>query len=245
MANSETAATESLRRPNPWGWVVLVTAVLVVGIGAAYWGYGYGQQARLDVTAPITVDIARNLDSTEKASGFLNETQVLAKVAQSEITLRSGGLLPAGMPAVEGTDAVADLEKSDIFTEPEVVAAADAGYTTQKVESGSVQLQVVGVQRVEPYLVIDINLSNQGSQDRRFLYGDAFNLLVISDERGKRLSTLTNGLPGSLPAGGGVYSGSIEIPLDELGEARYLRLNLQAFPTGDVNLVVSSLKVPG
>ncbi|WP_218082159.1 hypothetical protein [Anthocerotibacter panamensis] len=222
-----------------------MTLAIVVSVLGAYAGYGFGERSLLDVSVPTSVDLKNELDTPDKAQGFIQEDQVLSQIQQSEKRLREQGLALAPPIGDPQTQAEANLDKSDIFAEPEVVAAEDKGYTTQTTNSNAVSLQVNDVRRVANSLVLEVALTNQGSEDLRFLYGDAFNLLVISDERGKRLSALTTGLPGDLPPNGEQYTGSIEVPLDELGDARYLRLSLQDYPDGKVTLVIPSLKVSG
>jgi len=213
-----------------------------VAVGAAYGGYGFGEKSLEDVSMPSSADATRQVDSLGKSEGFIAEAQVLSQVQAAEQQLRAQGLTTLPL-ATASTQPGVDLNKSDIFDEPEVVAAAE-GDTTAEVSSESVSFKVNGVHRTTDALVLDVTLNNQGDEDRRFLYGDAFNLLILSDENGKRLSTLTTDLPGDLPANGEQYAGSIEVPLDELADAHYLRLSLKDYPDRKVNLLISSLKIP-
>ncbi len=231
------------KQRSPWGLVILFVSAVLAVILCAYLGYGYGQQALRDVQTPTTVDLTTDLFDQEKSDGFISEPQILSQVAQNERRMRAQGLRVVDSTA-GSVVRDANLETSDIFAAPKVVAAAAKADTQQEATSADLVLRVNTVQKLANQLILEVSLSNNSDKDRRFLYGDAFNQLLVSDEKGKRLSTLTSNLPGDVRADGTTYTGTIEIPIDELGSARYLRLSLQNFPDGQVNLAIPSVKLP-
>ncbi len=238
----EAISPKPPRYRTPWMLIVFVAA-LAITVGAAYISYSFGQRALRDVTTPTSITVAGLKGA--RSTGFIQEMQVLTQVAQLELRLREQGLTQVSLTDIDPElQSEVDLTKSDIFEEPEIVPADPQPYPTQQVSNGSVNLSVTDIYRLNNNLILDLTLSNQGSDDRRFLYGDAFNQLVISDETGRRLSTFTTGLPGDLPANGEVYAGSIEIPLDEVQSARYLRINLRDYPDQAVDLLLGSVAVP-
>ncbi|WP_287127444.1 hypothetical protein [Candidatus Cyanaurora vandensis] len=238
-------ARSAVRYQSPWGFALFLTALIIAGVGMAYWGYNLGQRAAKNVSVPTSLNLVQPSANQEKAEGFIREFDVLARFQQQEQDIRRQGLGPVPLPDadIQASTGV-NLEESDILEPAEVVAAQEQGQASQETTSAGVNLRVEDVQRLANALVLELNLTNQGGTDRRFLYGDAFNLLVVSDDQGRRLSTLTTGLPGDLPADGSTYAGSIEVPIDELGEARYLRVSLADYPDRQVDLVIGSLKVP-
>jgi len=237
MAQDNARSTARYR--NPWGFLIFLAALPVVLLGMAYWGYDLGQRALKDVSVPTTVPTVPT--TQEQAQGFIRETDILTRIAQQMERLRLQGFGPVPLPSVENSGEV-DLNTSDIFQEPEVIAA-DQTESSRTVSNDQVTLEVTGVERIANLLVLDLSLTNQGSDDLRFLYADAFNALLVSDEQKRRLSTSTSGLPPDLPADGSAYSGSIEIPLDEIGDSRYLRLSLSDYKQ-QVNLVIPAIKLP-
>ncbi len=112
-------------------------------------------------------------------------------------------------------------------------AAASFPFVSQDKD---VKLEVLGARRQGGSLVLDVSLQNESAQPIRFLYS----FLDVSDNNGRPLSAIAEGLPGELPPRSDAFKGTVRIPTALLEDAQSVSLMLTNYPDQ-----VLSLKVEG
>lgn len=88
-------------------------------------------------------------------------------------------------------------------------------------------------------LLLNVSMKNEGSSAVRFLYS----FLNITDDQGRALSAITEGLPGELPANGEEFSGTVSIPTALLENSQKISLTLTDYPDQKLQLKMSDIPV--
>ena len=88
-------------------------------------------------------------------------------------------------------------------------------------------------------LLIRVNMQNKGNNSVRFLYG----FLDITDNKGRTLSAITEGLPAELPPNSREFSGAISIPTALLDDVNKISLSLTDYPNQKVKLNLVDIPV--
>lgn len=87
--------------------------------------------------------------------------------------------------------------------------------------------------------MLNVRLKNEGGDAVRFLYS----FLNVTDNQGRALSAITDGLPGELPATGEEFSGTVSIPSALLEDAKTLSLTLTDYPDQKLQLKMSEIPI--
>jgi hypothetical protein len=82
-------------------------------------------------------------------------------------------------------------------------------------------------------------MKNDGSNPVRFLYS----FLNVTDDQGRALSAITEGLPGELPANSQEFTGTVSIPTALLEDAKKLSLTLTDYPDQKLQLKMAEIPV--
>ncbi|MFN9401874.1 MAG: hypothetical protein ACK57T_19325, partial [Dolichospermum sp.] len=88
-------------------------------------------------------------------------------------------------------------------------------------------------------LLLRVNMQNKGPDSVRFLYS----FLDITDDKGRTLSGITEGLPAELPAKGAEVKGTISIPTALLDDVKQISLSLTDYPAQRLKLQLSDIPV--
>lgn len=88
-------------------------------------------------------------------------------------------------------------------------------------------------------LVIRVNIQNQGTTSVRFLYS----FLDVTDDKGRTLSAITEGLPAELPPNSREFSGAINIPTALLDDVNKISLSLTDYPGQELKLYVADIPI--
>ena len=88
-------------------------------------------------------------------------------------------------------------------------------------------------------LIIRVNIQNQGTTSVRFLYS----FLDITDDKGRTLSAMTEGLPAELPPNSREFSGTVSIPTALLDDVNKISLSLTDYPDQKVKLNLVDIPV--
>jgi hypothetical protein len=67
--------------------------------------------------------------------------------------------------------------------------------------------------------------------------------LNVTDDQGRALSAITEGLPGELPPTGEAFSGTVSIPTALLEDAKKLSMTLTDYPDQKLQLKMSEIPV--
>lgn len=138
---------------------------------------------------------------------------------------------------------VRDPRTVPLLNEAEVIAAAEASLRPSPLPiaaGGQVSMQVLSVRREGSQVVLNVAMQNNSAETVRFLYS----FLNITDDNGRSINALTQGLPGELPPNSQVFQGTIRIPASSLAGSRSLSLSLADYPSRRHRVGASGIPVP-
>lgn len=208
--------------------LILAAFVLLGGAGASFFGFQFGQKALEDVSSPRTPS-GEGRKVLGKSQGLLKEAEILG-------SLTTASEVPEA------------LTPDELLEQEEDLAAEDSSSAKVKVSARSVQenvsLSVDSLSWQGSNLVLQVSLQNKSYHAARFAYSPAFGLLVVTDDQGKPLRTVSEGLPPELPDDRQVYKGNIQIPASELGNSRSLNLSLTDYPDRQLQFQLNAIPVP-
>lgn len=227
--------------------LILLAMMLGAGFVSAMWGFTLGHEALKGVTQPDvrpTKKLADNKQATPGKEGvpILREEDILVNVneyinnkgkdsktdkkdAQANNSSESK-TAPTPSPQASTTPASLTSTNSELKLP---VKSQDQGVTLE-VRSGSQQ---------GGSLLLNVSLKNNGANAVRFLYS----FLNVTDDQGRALSAITEGLPGELPPNGEEFSGTVSIPTALLEDAKNLSLTLTDYPDQKLQLKMSEIPI--
>jgi serine/threonine protein kinase len=106
-------------------------------------------------------------------------------------------------------------------------------------ESEGVTMSVKSIRYSGDNLLLRVSMQNQGTDSVQFLYS----FLDITDDRGRTLSAITEGLPAELPAKGAEFKGTISIPTALLDDVKLISLFLTDYPAQKLKLQFENISV--
>ena len=203
--------------------LLLLTVMGGAGVATAMWGFRVGDQALKGISAPDARPTKKPVNGGKTPVGgeglmFLREEDILAKV-KADIAAKGGTV--ENKPPVE-TKAAPAPTKLPLST-----------------KNQGVLLSVDGVSQNGNSLFLEVRLRNEGTQSVRFLYS----FLSLTDDRGRALSAVTQGLPGELPPTGEEFSGKISIPIGLVTDAQKVSLSLADYPDQRVQLRINDIPI--
>lgn len=205
--------------------VVLTLLLLAVmggaGFASATWGFRVGDQALKGISTPDSRPTKKPVTGGRTPAGgeglmFLREEDIFAKV-KADVEAK-GGTTEAKPPS-------------------EAKPAATANQFPLQVKNQNIALNIDGVTQSGSSLLLEVRLKNEGNQTIRFLYS----FLNLTDDKGRALSAVTQGLPGELPPTGEEFSGKISIPIALLADAKNVSLSLTDYPDQKVQLKINDI----
>ncbi len=236
--------------------LILLAMMLGAGFVSAMWGFTLGHEALKGVTQPDVRPIKDMADKQKASSGkeglvILREEDILSKV--SEYINNSG---KNGKPDNKNKNSKTDNKdeqannssqsEPDAQQSPEPVATQASLTSTNsslnlpiKSEDRGVSLEIRSATQQGGTLLLNVSLKNQGANAVRFLYS----FLNVTDEQGRALSAITEGLPGELPPDGQEYTGTVSIPSALIDKAKKLSLTLTDYPDQKLQLKMSEIPV--
>ncbi len=227
----------------------LVLLVMMGGAGAAsgLWGYALGRESLKSVTQPDVNPAKQLADGQPAPAQTTDDNQELVMLLDEEQILQQvndiiNGQVPADaeMPAEDSTTATEDAAAAAEGNES--ADAQLAGLNNALPIQGSdqaVTLEVTDAQQDNGSLVLAVNLTNDSNNSVRFLYS----FLAVTDDKGRALSAITDGLPSELPANGQAFEGTIKIPLALIEDAQRLSLTLTDYPDQQLELSLTDIPV--
>ncbi|MGQ9837504.1 MAG: hypothetical protein ACUVRV_05970 [Cyanobacteriota bacterium] len=243
-----------------WLSVFLFTAVL-----SACLGYLFGQRALLGVSSPVasssnTATPGRVRDP--RTVPLVHEAQV---IAEAEARLQPAATptplvtptpppnptptptsslspelaaapTPLPTPVATPTPLVTPTPPPNLTPTPVISTPTPA----QIAASGQVVMQVLSARREGGQVVLNVAMQNNSAETVRFLYS----FLNVTDDSGRAISALTQGLPGELPPNSQVFQGTIRIPASSLAGSQALSVSLADYPSRRHQLRVAGIPVP-
>ncbi|MEM8778618.1 MAG: hypothetical protein AAGF26_07055 [Cyanobacteria bacterium P01_G01_bin.49] len=108
-----------------------------------------------------------------------------------------------------------------------------------KVTDSGVSLQISEASNQDNTITLKVNLKNEGTEPIRFLYS----FLEVTDNQGRFLSAMTEGLPEKLPPNSENFIGMIKIPSALVNDSQTLALNLTDYPDQKLKLSLGEIPI--
>lgn len=218
--------------------LILLAMMLGAGFVSAMWGFTVGHEALKGVTQP-DVRPTNKLAGTKRATpgkegvAILREVDILASVKAQ----MSGKAKPVIKPEQKEAETKSDSEPNT----PEETSEQDSKQQNFPITSQDkgVKLEIGSARQQGGSLLLNVSLKNEGGNAVRFLYS----FLNVTDDQGRALSAVTEGLPGELPPNGQSFSGTVSIPTALLEDAKQLSLTLTDYPDQKLQLKMSGIPV--
>ncbi|MBS9388897.1 MAG: hypothetical protein HEQ33_08375 [Dolichospermum sp. WA123] len=217
--------------------LILLTLMLGAGSASGFLGFTLGSMALKGVTTPdgrpaTKFNSSKANNPQQESEAFLKEEDIL-KVVKSRISDQKNGNKPD------------KSEEEEIkITKPQPQEKSVAPETSQPgfpitAESEGVTMSVKSIRYSGGDLLLKVNMQNKGGDSVRFLYS----FLDITDDKGRTLSAITEGLPAELPAKGAEFKGTISIPTALLDDVKQISLSLTDYPAQKLKLQLSDIPV--
>jgi hypothetical protein len=233
----------SAMKTNSTVFLTLLLLIMMLGAGSvsALLGFEMGSSALKGITTPDArptskIPGSRANNSQQLGVELLKEDEIL-KIVQARI---EGKTKAAKSEKLEEYDEEArnTRQKPKERTPAEVLEPLQPGFPVVA-ESEGVTFAVQSVRYSGGDLLMRVNMQNQGKNSVRFLYS----FLDVIDDRGRRLSATTEGLPQELPAESEIFSGTLVIPTALLDDVNKISLSLTDYPAQRLKLDVLNIPV--
>ena len=217
--------------------LILLTLMLGAGSASGFLGFTLGSMALKGVTTPDGRPVTK-LNSNkannpqEESVAFLKEEDILETV-KSRINDKKKGNKPDKSEEEE-----IKVTKPQPKETPVVEETSQPGFPVTA-ESEGVTMSVKSIRYSGGDLLLKVNMQNKGGESVRFLYS----FLDITDDKGRTLSAITEGLPAELPAKGAEFKGTISIPTALLDDVKQISLSLTDYPAQKLKLKLSDIPV--
>lgn len=235
--------------------LILLAMMLGAGFVSAMWGFTLGHEALKGVTQPDVRPIKDMAEKQKASSGkegliILREEDILIKV--NEYINSTKDAKPDNKNKDSKTENKDEQANNNSQSEPDAqpspspsttqatLTSTDSTFNVPlKSEDRGVSLEIRSATQQGGSLLLNVSLKNQGANAVRFLYS----FLNVTDEQGRALSAITEGLPGELPPDGQEYSGTVSIPSALIENAQKLSLTLTDYPDQKLQLKMSEIPV--
>lgn len=218
--------------------LILLTLMLGAGSASGFLGFTLGSMALKGVTTPdgrpvTKLNSNKANNSQEESVAFLKEEDIL-KAVKSRINDKKKGNKQDKSEEEEEIKVTKPQPKET----PVVEETPQPGFPVTA-ESEGVTMSVKSIRYSGGDLLLKVNMQNKGGESVRFLYS----FLDISDDKGRTLSAITEGLPAELPAKGAEFKGTISIPTALLDDVKQISLSLTDYPAQKLKLQLSDIPV--
>ncbi|MEY3404481.1 MAG: hypothetical protein AN487_13565 [Anabaena sp. CRKS33] len=219
--------------------LILLTLMLGASSASGFLGFKLGSDALKGVTTPDGRPVnkfnsSKSNNPQQGTESFLKEEDIL-KAVKSRINSKKQGNKPEKSAEEEiKTDKPQKQEKPKQVVEETL----QPGFPVSA-ESEGVTMSVQSVRYSGGDLLLRVNMQNKGTDSVRFLYS----FLDITDDKGRTLSAITEGLPAELPAKGAEVKGTISIPTALLDDVKQISLSLTDYPAQRLKLQLSDIPV--
>lgn len=220
--------------------LILLTLMLGSGSVSAFLGFTMGSSALKGVTSPDgrpTTKFASNKSNNAQQGGItlLKEVDIL-KTVKSRIESNAN----ASTKKLDEDEEEIKNKKPEPKETPQAVISEklQPGFPVAA-ESEGVTLSVQSARYSGGDLLLKVNMQNKGADSVRFLYS----FLDVTDDKGRTLSAITEGLPAELPANSSTFTGTVSIPTALLDDVRNISLALTDYPAQNLKLQVSDIPV--
>jgi hypothetical protein len=220
--------------------LILLILMLASGSVSAFVGFNVGSLALKSVTTPDGRPTSKFTSNKNNAQSegltFLKEEDIL-KAIKSRI---EGKTKDAKTEKIEDEDEDIKISKSKAQEQPkpEPEEKLKPGFPVVA-ESEGVTISVQSVRYSGGDLLLKVKMQNKGADSVRFLYS----FLDVTDDKGRILSAMTDGLPTELGAKSDAVTGTVSIPTALLDDVKKISLSLTDYPAQKLKLQVSDIPV--
>lgn len=220
--------------------LILLTLMLGAGSVSAFLGFSMGSSALKGVSSPDgrpTTKFASNRNSSAQSAGvaLLKEEDILKEVKARIKDNRSDN--KTNKP-VEDEEEIKTKKTEPQEKQEEPEEKLEPGFPVVS-ESEGVSMSVQSVRYSGGDLLLRVKMQNKGNDSVRFLYS----FLDVTDDKGRTLSAITEGLPAELPGKSPTFTGTISIPTALLDDVGSISLALTDYPAQKLKLQVSDIPV--
>lgn len=220
--------------------LILLTLMLGAGSVSAFLGFSMGSSALKGVSSPDgrpTSKFASNRNNNAESDrvNLLKEEDIIKAV---KARIKDNKTDNKAQKREEEEEITA--KKSEAAQKREEVAEEklEPGFPVVA-ESEGVTMSVQSVRYSGGDLILRVKMQNQANDTVRFLYS----FLDVTDDKGRTLSAITEGLPAELPGKGPTFTGTISIPTALLDDVSSVSLALTDYPAQKLKLQVSDIPV--
>ncbi|MBE9058730.1 hypothetical protein [Sphaerospermopsis sp. LEGE 08334] len=220
--------------------LILLTLMLGAGSVSAFLGFSMGSSALKGVSSPDgrpTTKFASNRNNNAQSDRvtLLKEEDIIKAVKARMQDNKTDNKAQKREEEEEIT-----AKKSEAAQKREEVAEEklEPGFPVVA-ESEGVTMSVKSVRYSGGDLILRVKMQNQANDTVRFLYS----FLDVTDDKGRTLSAITEGLPAELPGKGPTFTGTISIPTALLDDVSSVSLALTDYPAQKLKLQVSDIPV--
>ena len=220
--------------------LILLTLMLGASSASGFLGFKLGSDALKGVTTPDGRPVnkfnsSKSNNPQQGTESFLKEEDIL-KAVKSRINNKKQGNKPE--KSAEEEEIKTSKPQQQEKPKQAVEETLQPGFPVSA-ESEGVTMSVQSVSYSGGDLLLRVNMQNQGTDSVRFLYS----FLDITDDKGRTLSAITEGLPAELPAKGAEFKGTISIPTALLDDVKQISLSLTDYPAQRLKLQLSDIPV--
>ncbi|WP_413172091.1 hypothetical protein [Anabaena azotica] len=221
--------------------LILLTLMMGAGSVSAFLGFSMGSSALKGVTSPdgrpASKFASSKTNSSQGGGGItlLKEEDIL-KTVKSRMDDKKNDNKTKKLEE----DEEIKTQKPKTEDKPEEVTEEklQPGFPVVA-ESEGVTLSVQSARYSGGDLLLKVKMQNQGSDSVRFLYS----FLDVTDDKGRTLSAITEGLPAELPGKSAPFTGTVSIPTALLDDVGNISLALTDYPAQKLKLQVSDIPV--
>ncbi|MTJ09686.1 hypothetical protein [Anabaena sp. UHCC 0204] len=219
--------------------LILLTLMLGAGSASGFLGFTLGSMALKGVNTPdgrptTKFNNSKTNNPQQGNVAFLKEEDIL-KAVKSRINDKNQGNKTENLEEEEMKSSKPQATEKP----PEVTEETLQPGFPVTTESEGVTMSVQSVRYSGGDLLLRVNMQNKGNESIRFLYS----FLDISDDKGRTLSAITEGLPAELPAKGSAFKGTISIPTALLDDVKQISLSLTDYPAQKLKLQLSDIPI--
>ncbi|MFM2064241.1 MAG: hypothetical protein RLZZ507_3912 [Cyanobacteriota bacterium] len=221
--------------------LILLTLMMGAGSVSAFLGFSMGSSALKGVTSPDgrpTSKLASNKNNNAQSAG-------VALLKEEDIIKNVKARMQDNKPDHKAKNREEDEEEIKAKKpEPEekreevVEEKLEPGFPVVA-ESEGVTMSVQSARYSGGDLLLRVKMQNKATDSVRFLYS----FLDVTDDKGRTLSAITEGLPAELPGKGPTFTGTISIPTALLDDVSNISLALTDYPAQRLKLQVSDIPV--
>ncbi|MEA5618119.1 hypothetical protein VB711_09760 [Cronbergia sp. UHCC 0137] len=221
--------------------LILLTLMLGAGSVSAFLGFSLGSSALKGVTAPdgrpTTKFASSKTTSSQQGEVILLREEEILKTVKSRI---EGKTKTNNKKKLTDEQEENTINKSKTKEKPQesIEETLQPGFPVTA-ESEDVMLSVQSVRYSGGDLLLKVKMQNKGADSVRFLYS----FLDITDDKGRTLSAITEGLPAELPGNSTTFTGTVSIPTALLDDVKKISLALTDYPAQKLKLQVSDIPV--